>query len=494
MANGTVLFVDDEENILHFLKRVFIDESYEILTATNGEDALEILQQQEVHVVLLDIMMPGLDGYETCKRIKSHAKGRLTQVILVSGDGSIQAKVRGYDVSADDYVVKPFINKELLAKVRVQFRLRAALVKLEEQTTELVKANEILQATEANLQTIITQNADGIIIVDRNGIIRFANPAAESLFGRKTEELFGDAFGFAVVGEETARIEVMRRDSETVVAEMRTVGIKWEGEAAHLISIRDISERKKAEDKIKEAIAIKAEFISMASHELRTPLAAMKESIRLVITEQTGELNDEQKEFLGIAKRNVDRLARLINDILDFQKLDAGKVEFDLQKNDMNEVVREIEEAMIPLANEKGLSLMTELDDNMPRIKFDRDKITQVLTNIVNNAVKFTEQGNITITTAKDGNIVRVTVQDTGPGIKETDLPKLFQEFVQISTGNRTKMGSSGLGLAISEKIINEHNGKIWAESEFGKGTSLHFVLPIEELAEIKENEIAKIS
>ena len=481
MANGTVLFVDDEEKVLRSLKRVFRDEPYEILTATRGEDALEILQQQEAHVVLLDIMMPGLGGYETCKQIKSLAKGKLTQIILVSGKGSIQARLTGYEVGADDYVVKPFTNDELLAKVRVQFRLRNALAKLEERTAELVKANEILQAAEANLRTIIIQNADGIIIVDRNGIIRFVNPAAESLFDREAEELLGEMFGFTVVRGEATEIEVIRKDGETVVAEMRPVGIEWEGKAAHLISIRDITERRKAEDKIKEAIAIKSEFISMASHELRTPLTAIKEGVRLVITEQTGELNDEQKEFLGIAKRNVDRLARLINDILDFQKLDAGKMEFSMQKNDVNEVVKEIKEAMVHLANEKGVSLITELDDNIPRIKFDRDRITQVLMNIVNNAVKFIKQGDIIITTAKDDNIVRVCVQDTGPGIKEEDLPKLFREFEQISTGKDRKTSGTGLGLAISRQIIKEHNGEIWAESEYGKGATFHFVLPVEQ-------------
>ena len=177
----------------------------------------------------------------------------------------------------------------------------------------------------------------------------------------------------------------------------------------------------------------------------------------------------------------MDILAIIINDILDFQKLSAGKMEFSMQKNDMNEVVKEIEEAMVHLANEKGVSLITELDDNMPRIKFDRDRITQVLMNIVNNAVKFTKQGDIIITTAKDDNIVHVCVQDTGPGVKEEDLPKLFREFEQISTGKDRKTGGTGLGLAISRQIIKEHNGEIWAESEYGKGATFHFVLPVEQ-------------
>ena len=137
MENKTILFADDDEKLLRSLKRVFGNELYETLYASSGEEVLEILNQQEVHVVLLDIMMPGLGGYETCKQIKSGVKGKLTQVILVSGQATIEARLKGYEFGADDYIVKPFDNNELLAKVRIQFRLRDALVKLASKNAEL---------------------------------------------------------------------------------------------------------------------------------------------------------------------------------------------------------------------------------------------------------------------------------------------------------------------------------------------------------------------
>lgn len=135
-------------------------------------------------------------------------------------------------------------------------------------------------------------------------------------------------------------------------------------------------ERKKTERKLQEVAEIKSQFTSTVSHELRAPLTAIKEGISLVATQTVGELNDVQKELLDIAKRNVDRLTRLINNVLDFQKLEAGKMEFDVQENDINEVVREIEETMAPLVSEKGLNLITQLEETMPTVQFDRDKIT----------------------------------------------------------------------------------------------------------------------
>ena len=233
--------------------------------------------------------------------------------------------------------------------------------------------------------------------------------------------------------------------------------------------------------KIVAAMEVKSQFLSVVSHELRTPLTAIKESIRLVYSEVTGEINDEQKMFLEIAKRNVDRLARLINDVLDFQQLDANKMKFTMQENDINEVVADINETMSSVADGKGLRLVVNLDKTLPRIQFDRDKILQVLTNVINNAVKFTEKGTITITTTGSGNIIRVSVEDTGRGIKKDDLPKLFKEFGQLATGKERETGSTGLGLVISREIIEKHNGRMWAESEYGQGSTFIFILPVNE-------------
>ncbi|MCX5706643.1 MAG: HAMP domain-containing sensor histidine kinase [Candidatus Omnitrophica bacterium] len=192
-------------------------------------------------------------------------------------------------------------------------------------------------------------------------------------------------------------------------------------------------------------------------------------------------MNEEQKEFLDVAKRNVDRLARLINDVLDFQKLESGKMVFNTQENDMNSVVREIVKNMMPVSNKKGLGLILALDDKLPLVRFDRDKIIQVLTNLVNNALKFTEKGNVTIATSLGDNIIRVSVKDTGPGIKKEDLPRLFRQFEQLDKSSERKTSGTGLGLAISKEIIEKHKGKIWADSEPGKGTTFSFVLPVKE-------------
>ena len=243
-------------------------------------------------------------------------------------------------------------------------------------------------------------------------------------------------------------------------------------------TIRYAIERKLAEEKLKEAIEMKSEFISTVSHELRTPMTSIKEGISIVLEGAAGQINDDQKELLGIAKRNLDRLARLINDVLDLQKLQSGKIGFDMQNNNINEVVEEVYKAMLPSVKEKGLDFLLNLDSTLGKVKFDVDKIIQVLTNLVNNAVKFTEKGQITIATSKLENAIQVSVSDTGCGMKQEDLPKLFRKFGQLGKGGDRKTGGTGLGLAICKDIIDRHNGKIWAESEAGKGSTFCFTLP----------------
>jgi signal transduction histidine kinase len=232
---------------------------------------------------------------------------------------------------------------------------------------------------------------------------------------------------------------------------------------------------------MQEAVEIKSKFVSTASHELRTPLAALKEGIRLVLQEKTGNLNDKQKELLSIVKRNVDRLTRLINDVLDFQKLEAGKMKFDLRENDINEIARDVYDTMAPAVKSVGLDFLLSLQNDLPKVEFDGDKIAQVITNMVSNAMKFTEKGNITIATSKGENTIQVSVTDTGCGIKKQDLPRVFYEFEQLGQEGERKTGGAGLGLTISKAIIEQHRGKIFGESEYNKGTTFHFVLPVKE-------------
>ncbi|MFA6320796.1 MAG: sensor histidine kinase [Candidatus Omnitrophota bacterium] len=232
---------------------------------------------------------------------------------------------------------------------------------------------------------------------------------------------------------------------------------------------------------LERAVMVKSDFVSMASHELRTPLAAIKEGIGIVLEGKAGGVTERQVEFLDMAKRNVDRLARLINDILDLQKLEQGKMTMKIRDNNINETVCEVCEMMSHVAKDKKLKIIMSLSEDLPIISFDKDKIIQVLMNLMSNAIKFTEKGTVTVSTIKDNNTVQVSVSDTGVGIKKDDIQYLFQKFSQLEMGLERKSGGTGLGLIISKEIIERHKGRIWVETKFGDGTTFHFTLPIKE-------------
>lgn len=260
-------------------------------------------------------------------------------------------------------------------------------------------------------------------------------------------------------------------------------------------AIRYAIERKKVGNKLKEAIEAKSKFISIVSHDLRVPLTSIKESISIVAEGLAGKIKKEQKDCLDIAARNVDRLNRLINDLLDFQKLGAGKMNFEILDNNINELAKEVHQTMLSVAEKAGIDLILNLDSGLPMTKFDKDKINQVLSNLVNNAIKFTKEGSITIRTSKNEDSIEVSVADTGCGIKEEDLPKLFHEFEQLETPGIEKPHGTGLGLAITKEIITKHEGEIWAESKVDNGSTFFFTLPTHELEVKKDMEIeAKIA
>lgn len=238
-----------------------------------------------------------------------------------------------------------------------------------------------------------------------------------------------------------------------------------------------------ANKKLVDMYKLQREFTSTVSHELRTPLASIKTAVDLVYKRMVGEINAEQEEVLGRAQKSVEHLQRLVSDILDLTKIESGKMQMDFKIQDINEVIEEVIYAQQDVAKSRGLYLKTELDQNLPKVPFDKDRIIQVLNNLISNAIKFTQHGGVTIRTEDKSanNHIIINVTDTGKGIAEADFPKLFQKFQQIESPEKVEKGGTGLGLAICKEIVLRHGGKIAVESTLGKGTTFSFVLPIEE-------------
>ncbi len=356
-----------------------------------------------------------------------------------------------------------------------------------------------LKTNNAKLIKAVEQGTASVVITNTDGAIEYVNPRFLEITGYAMEEVVGQTPRILKTGFHTAEFYGAMWDTITS-------GRVWKGEfynkkknnekyweSASISPItdedgaivnyvcvkEDITLRKQLEKQTKDMMDTKSRFLSMVSHELRTPLTAIKEGISIVYEGEAGGLNEDQKKFLDIAKRNVDRLHRLINDVLDFTKLESGKMEFHFQESSINRAIRDAVAIEASVAAGKGITLTVNADDRLPALSFDYDKIMQVLINLVSNAIKFTDAGSITISSSPDEATggVKVSVADTGVGISEQDIDKVFVEFQQVGEGFR-KTGSTGLGLAICKQIVAGHKGEIRVESKAGNGTAFIFTIP----------------
>jgi len=352
------------------------------------------------------------------------------------------------------------------------------------------KEAQAQQARAETLSSIIEGVPDSIVVIDLDGKVKKFNKSlvdtfcfGEKCLNNPLTDLFIEKEKQKItkkIKECIQKDKVDNFDTVAIGADNKEISIlikfsplkNTKGETEFLIGIMtDITERKQLE-------GLKDEFINTLSHELRTPLSAMKEGVTIVLSGMAGKINKKQQNCLHTANRNIDRLNRMIGNILDYQRMDYGLSKLELKKNDINKLVKEVKVSMDALASEKKLKINLELGINLLEFQFDHDRITQVLVNLVSNAIKFTEKGKITIKTEHEGNNIIVSVKDTGAGIKKESVEKLFATFSQIISGKLKREGA-GLGLVISKKIVEQHNGKIWCESEFGKGSRFCFSLPI---------------
>ena len=365
------------------------------------------------------------------------------------------------------------------------------LLGISEDITEKIQTEQQLREFSMAMENAL----DGIARLDTNMKFLSTNKAYAAMMGYVPEEMVGLNRLSTICPEDIDKMTAaFKKMKATGKAETEVKAVRKDGSIFHqyVVLIRNMDKdqhfdgfycfaKDVTERKYQESLEIKAELIQMVSHELRTPIHSMKEGLSIVLDGLTGEITPEQKEVLNISKRCADRLVRLVNDVLAFHKLEAGVIEFRMKKENLTRIIEEAEAAMRPLMENKNLLLKLALPKDLPEVELDHDKIVQVLTNFLQNAIKFTPQGEITIASSVTPQGVKVSVKDTGIGIQQKDIPKLFRKFGQLESAKLVAPGGAGLGLAISRIIVEQHHGKIEIESEYKKGSAFSFTLPLEQ-------------
>jgi len=314
-----------------------------------------------------------------------------------------------------------------------------------------------------------------IIETDTTGNLRYINPAALAIFP-DLQSTGSSHPAFEGIGRV---LDSLKRDGKAMMTRPIKVGERIYDQQITLLDggpdvrlyFSDITE-------LKHLDQLKTDFVNMVSHELRSPLTAINASIRLVSGGLLGITTQDQQNALQLAQRNIERLSRLINELLDIAKIEAGKLELHCESADLNTMVAEVLRNFEPLARERGLELRCRLPEGPQELFVDRDKIVQVFTNLIQNALKFTQKGSVEISIQPEPDGVHCQVSDTGQGISENDLPKVFGKFQQFSTVLYGKEKGTGLGLSLCKGFVELHGGHIRVESKPGTGSAFIFFLP----------------
>ena len=378
-------------------------------------------------------------------------------------------------------------------------KLKLKIAKLEKELTEKItilervqeEKNKIINEKE-RIDNIVHHMGEGMVAVGPDGKILMANTTAKELLGITKEDI-GKPIKEVVKDEHLLTlmknlspdkegilkkdIELYSKSEDTkkILSTSSAVVEDVNGNTMGMVTIlNDITKQKEIEK-------LKQDFLTGVSHDLRAPLVAMGKSVSMLLGKDTGEVSKIQNEFLSIIDRNLKRLSILINDLLDLSKLEAGRMKIAPAPSSIEKTINESVQSLEIWAKTKSIKIQRNIPPGIPEIYFDPNRIIQVLNNLLSNAIKFTPSGggiSIEVNLDKEKAQLTVAVQDSGVGIPKEDLDKVFEKFYQVRDSASSNTGGTGIGLAIVKQIVGLHGGKVWVESEKGKGTRFSFVLP----------------
>jgi PAS domain S-box-containing protein len=363
-------------------------------------------------------------------------------------------------------------------------------------------ANAAAQEKEAHLRAIVDNAGDGIITVDRQGLIKSCNPAGARMFGYLAAQLVDEDFRRLMTAEHHAQtthflqnfsdrpvlsrnrinmdITCVRENGSTFSAELVVSEMRRPGEDGFNAIVRDLTERKRVEQ-------LKSEFVSTVSHELRTPLTSIRGSLGLLASGTFGTLQPQGSSLLQIAHQNCERLVRLVNDILDVEKIESGNMRYEMRPQSFLDLIKQAISATQEFATTFNVSLLLAANVKDGHVNVDPDRLIQVIVNLLSNAAKFSPaSGTVVVDLSHKEHCMRMVVTDQGPGVPETFRSRIFQKFMQVDGSDSRRKGGTGLGLAISRNIVERHAGTIGFDCD-SNGTHFYVDLPLHTDAVVDE-------
>ena len=482
--NYTVLVVDDEKVIRDGCTLSLKPEGYRVATAENGQQALELLALETVHVVLCDLKMPIMGALEVLEEMGVRYPG--IPVIIITGHGTVDDAVECMKKGAYDFVTKPFRLDHLTLCVRRALekqRLESQARKLEEERARNLYS---LALEQSRMHTIVHCMADGVLVTNRDLEVVLVNAALYQLLGLKGPAPPAPLAAF--IQDDCLREAIQSllsngEENKTISQELacgrmhlKALSAAFHGPDHQVLGtvtvFNDVTS-------FKELDEMKNDFVRMVSHELRSPISAIRLQHTVILDGLAGELTDKQRELITRAQAKLEGLLELINDLLDVAKMEAGFRHFDQVSLQLPEVLQEIVEFMEAKAESQGVKLQLEAAPDLPPILADHRGMEEIFTNLISNAINYSPSGgNITVCINLLGDHLEVRISDQGVGIEAGEIPKIFDKFYRVKSPQTRQVIGTGLGLPIVKSVVEAHRGAIEVESQVGVGSTFRVLLP----------------
>jgi signal transduction histidine kinase len=488
-----VLNVDDYEPGLYARSKVLRQAGFDVIEAQNGKDTLEIIRQEKPQIVLLDIHLPDIDGWEICRQIKADTATMAVQIVHVTSSfPGAPDRARALDLGADGYLVEPVEPEVLIATVRSLARTR--------------RAEEAVRAAARQWQATFDAISDAVCVLDRAGKVVRLNAVFSTLLGEEVSDLRQTPLAplLGAPGHRTEDIRLGERWYRAVVDPLRDEEGALDGTVCVLSDVTVVKQSERVMASLLEreqgaradaesANRAKDEFLAVLSHELRTPLTAMLGWARML---GTGLPPEQTRHGIEVIERNTRLQARIIEDLLDVSRIISGKLQLDLRPVEVERLVRSAVDGQREAAQAKNLALDISMAPDLPVLLADPNRLQQIVGNLVSNAIKFTpREGRVAVDVRMDHRHLVIVVTDTGQGIAPEFLPHIFERFRQAETSSRRGHGGLGLGLAIVQHLAALHGGSVRAASEgIDRGTTFTVTLPVRQAPTAREMVGGRIS
>lgn len=480
-----ILLVDDIEENLVALNALLRRPDAQVLLARSGVEALELVLQHEFALAFVDVQMPEMDGFELAELMRGSERSKNIPIIFVTaGTGDATRVFRGYESGAVDFLFKP-IDPHILAQKADTF------IRLDQQKNLLAAQYRRIEQSEALLRTIMDATQALVYVKDANDQYLTVNKhyreliqhaphdagSARSVLPPKIADALRSGEAQALTSGEAIQVEeVLELQNEVRTFLANKVPLRnSQGEVWGVCAVAaDITDIKRMESELERAVQAREDVLAVVSHDMRNFLQSVKSGVHLLAS-QRDTLKEEMRDLIyDRLKITVDMMSRMITDLMDMANIRVGRIAVSMHPEVISKLIQQAVLVHEPLAQDKGIRLVTKISDPDDIVQCDRERVLQVLANILGNAIKFTPSGQIDIEVVRAGGHIQVSVQDSGPGIADEDLPHVFDAYW---SGERDRSRGTGLGLYITKRIIEAHGTRIWIESRLGAGTRVHFYL-----------------